>query len=143
MFASFLATAAVIAFIVVNARRYQGQNIGRITDAVTMPAMNAVISALAAGVVTANGLFHFLHGALGFGDFPAPFGQLLGRGLPSDISNIVWGLFNLAVATLLALRSRKSIPFWKFTLFLVLGAAAMGLLLRFVLLAGYFNSHGF
>lgn len=88
MIASFLATAAVIAFLLAMIRRYQGSS-GTITDAVRMPKLYGYLSAAFAGVMIANGLFHFLHGILGYREFPAPFAKVFGRGLASDISNMV------------------------------------------------------
>lgn len=135
-----LATFAVIAFLVTNIKKYHG---GKITSAVAMSKQQGMKSALAAGIVTANGLMHFIHGIFGYVDFPAPFAKMFGHGLPADIANVLWGLFNLMAAILLVIRCRKSLPKWQLILLILTAAFLMFLLLRFVLLKGYFNTHLF
>ncbi len=142
MFASFLATVAVIAFLFAMIRRYQDGS-GTITDAVRMPKLYSYLSAAFAGVVIANGLFHFVHGILGYGEFPAPFAKVFGRGFASDISNICWGLFNFIVAIVLIMRCRNSASKFTLVLFFIVGLIGMSFLLRFVLLIGYFRTHPF
>jgi len=143
MLATFMATTAVIAFLVANVRRYSNKKDGKITDTVPMPKLHGYISFFAAGVVTSNGFFHFIHGVLGYSEFPAPFAKLLGYGISTDISNIVWGFFNLTVAFILIIRSKKSATKWMLVLFFITGTLTMSILLRFVLLSGYFSAHTF
>ena len=109
MFASFLAIIAVIGFIVRNLLKYQNTKNESNTGELSGPKEYRYIYTFIAGVLTANGFFHFVHGILGFGEFPAPFAKLLGRGIPSDISNIVWGLFNFAIVVLLIKRYKNGI----------------------------------
>lgn len=143
MFVAFLVTAAIIGFIVRNLLKYQNKKNGKNTGELLEPKKYKYLYVFVAGVVTANGLFHFLHGILGYGEFPAPFEKLLGHGIPTDISNIVWGLFNFAVVFLLTIRYKKAVPKWTFVLLFILGVVAMSLLLRFVLVSGYFQTHPF
>lgn len=143
MFATFLASAAVIGFLSLNIRKYRSRKGEKIMEAVPVCKIDSYKSAFAAGVVTSNGLFHFLHGILGYDEFPAPFAKVFGRGIPTDISNIVWGFFNLAVAYVLIIRCKKSDTKWTFILLFISGTVIMALLLRFVLLSRYFKTHPF
>ena len=63
-----------------------------------------------AGATTANGLFHFVHGLLGYSDFSAPFAVITGGEIFTNISNMIWGLLNFAVATFVILSYRKTVP---------------------------------
>lgn len=49
------------------------------------------------GVFLANSVPHFVSGVLGR-SFPSPFGKPPFRGLSSPAVNVLWGLFNLAMA---------------------------------------------
>lgn len=135
MFATFLAFAAVIAFLVANVQKYGNEKDRKITNAVPMPKIHGYTSAFSAGVLLSNGLFHFLHGILGYGEFPAPFAKVLGHGIPADISNIVWGIFNFTAAFVLIMRCRKSFAKWMLAFLLIIGAIIIALPLRFVLLS--------
>lgn len=143
MFATTLASLVVIAFIINNVQKYKSKKGGKITNTVPMPKMYGYKSAFAAGVLISNGLFHFLHGILGYGEFPAPFAFVLGYGIPTDISNIVWGLFNFVAAFVLIMRCKKSATKWILVLLFIVGIIVMSLLLKFVLLSGYFKTHLF
>jgi hypothetical protein len=143
MFVAFLVTVVVIGFLVRNLQKYKNKKNGKNAGTLSESKKYRYIYVFAAGVVTANGLSHFLHGILGYGEFPAPFAKLLGHGTLTDISNIVWGLFNFAVVFLLIIRYKKSVTKWKFVLLFILGVVAMSLLLRFVLISGYYKTHPF
>ena len=52
------------------------------------------------GSVAANVVPHFVHGISG-NKFPSPFAKPPGKGLSSPVVNMVWSLFNIAVAWLL------------------------------------------
>ncbi|MFY9681244.1 MAG: hypothetical protein WAK70_05380, partial [Candidatus Sulfotelmatobacter sp.] len=55
------------------------------------------------GIFLANALPHFGNGISGHA-FQSPFASPPGVGLSSSVVNVVWGLFNLAVAYLLVCR---------------------------------------
>ena len=147
MFASVLASLMVLAFVANNIRKHSvrkrsGQDK---SERVSVSKAEGCVSAVLSGTVAANGLFHFLHGVLDYRDFPAPFAEVLGRGLTSDVSNIIWGLFNLILAAILVQRHRNTEALGRvqFALFFLLGLVGVSLLLRFVLLASYFATHPF
>jgi len=54
-----------------------------------------------AGAFLANGIPHFVSGAMGR-PFQTPFAKPSGQGLSSSTTNVVWGFFNLAVGYVLA-----------------------------------------
>ncbi|GFP75810.1 hypothetical protein [Clostridium fungisolvens] len=143
MFATSLASMAVIAFLIANVQKYKIKKDGKTSENVPISKIYGYILALAAGAVTSNGLFHFLHGILGYGEFPAPFAKVLGRGIPADISNILWGLFNFIAAFVLISRCKKSENKYIIALSFIIGATLMSFLLKFVFLLGYFKSHAF
>lgn len=72
------------------------------------------------GVFLANALPHLLGGMMG-NAFPSPFSTPPGKGLSSSTVNVLWGMFNLAVAYLLLLRVGR------FELRRIGNAAVMGL----------------
>jgi len=53
-----------------------------------------------AGVFLANAVPHFVHGISG-DRFPTPFARPPGKGLSSPTVNVLWGLLNLVVGTIL------------------------------------------
>ena len=59
------------------------------------------------GVFSVNFLPHFFNGVSG-NRFPTPFAKPRGRGLSSPWLNVVWGLFNLVLATVFFLYSHLS-----------------------------------
>ena len=65
---------------------------------------------LIAGATAANGLFHFIHGILCFSAFPAPFAKFVNSGFFTNVSNVIWGLFNFFVTTFVTLSYRNSLP---------------------------------
>ena len=92
MIASYIALTAVGVFVVRFAwrsRRNASSQAGGQTRA-----GKAVAGAYAflAGALFANAIPHFLHGITGQ-YFPAPFFRNLGRGIPTDAANVIWGLF--------------------------------------------------
>jgi len=95
------------------------------------------------GATSANGLFHFAHGVLGYGEFPAPFARIVAGAVFSDISNVIWGLLNFSVSMFVTVAYRKALPKWAFVVCFVVGFVTIALLLRFVLLVGYFQAHAF
>jgi hypothetical protein len=58
------------------------------------------IAAFFAGVFLANAVPHFVHGISG-DRFPTPFAHPPGKGLSSPTVNVLWGLLNLVVGTIL------------------------------------------
>jgi hypothetical protein len=141
MFATTLATIMIGAFVIANLIR-QKRN-GQMFAPATQNTLFCCVFILIAGATTANGLFHFIHGVLGYSDFPAPFAVVTGGVLFTNISNIVWGLLNFAVATFVTLSYRKSVAKPVFIIFFIIGFAAIALLLRFLLLADYYQLHSF
>jgi hypothetical protein len=139
MFATFLATAAVCVFVIANVIR-QRKSV-KMFEPTTRNRLVCCVFALLAGVTSANGLFHFSHGILGYSDFPAPFAMMVNNSLFTNISNFIWGLFNFSVATFVILSYRKSIPQWLFVVCFITGFIFIAFMLRFVLLAGYFQTH--
>jgi hypothetical protein len=55
------------------------------------------------GAFLANAIPHVVSGVTGH-PFQSPFAKPLGRGLSSSTVNVVWGVFNLAVAYVLTCR---------------------------------------
>lgn len=55
------------------------------------------------GAFLANAIPHFVNGISG-SPFQSPFAKPPGEGLSSSIVNVLWGMFNLAVAYVLVLR---------------------------------------
>ena len=53
-----------------------------------------------AGMFLANAVPHFVHGISG-DCFPTPFARPPGKGLSSPTVNVLWGLLNLIVGTIL------------------------------------------
>ena len=61
------------------------------------------ISYFFGGAVFANAIPHFVSGLMGR-PFQSPFARPPGRGLSSSTVNVLWGLFNFAVAYVLLCR---------------------------------------
>ena len=141
MLATFLATTMVFVFVLANLIRQR--KTGKMFEPTSRSTIVRCVFVLVAGATFANGLFHFSHGALGYGEFPAPFAKFVNSSVFSDVSNVVWGLFNLAVTTFVTLTYRKSLPTWIFATCFVIGSIVIAYLLRFVLLADYFHTHAF
>ena len=141
MIATFLATAMVTVFIVANLIRQKKS--GKMFQPASENRVICCIFIMIAGATAANGLFHFAHGFLGYSDFPAPFGVFVGNSMFTNISNIIWGLLNFAVTAFVSISYRKSVPKWLFAASCFVGFLFIALMLRFVLLAEYFQTHTF
>jgi hypothetical protein len=90
------------------------------------------------GAFLANTIPHFVNGVSG-NPFQSPFASPPGIGLSSSIVNVLWGLFNLAIAYLLICRV-GSFNLRKTQHVLVLGA---GILIMSLMLAHTFGKlHG-
>lgn len=139
---TFFASLAVLAYIVINILRRRDPSKSR---TVSQTKAESYVSAVLSGGVSANGVFHFLHGILNYRDFPAPFGAMLGGGLVNDISNIIWGLFCLSMALILIQRHQKLkvLATWQFALLFLFGFTGISLLLYYVFLPDYFATHPF
>jgi hypothetical protein len=145
---TFFASLAVLAYIVITAWNHRGQGQSKTASpmkSVSQTKAESVISALLAGVIGGNGLFHFLHGILNYQDFPAPFAAMLDGGFITDVLNVLWGLFCLTMSYSLIRRYRriKTIASGQFGLVYLVGLIGISLLLRFVLLSTYFSMHAF
>jgi hypothetical protein len=58
------------------------------------------IDSFLAGMFLANAVPHFVHGISG-DRFPTPFAHPPGKGLSSPTVNVLWGLLNLGIGTIL------------------------------------------
>lgn len=58
------------------------------------------VASFFAGMFLANAVPHFVHGISG-DRFPTPFAHPPGKGLSSPTVNVLWGLLNLVVGTIL------------------------------------------
>jgi hypothetical protein len=58
------------------------------------------IACFFAGMILANAVPHFVQGISG-DRFPTPFASPPGKGLSSPTVNVVWGLFNVVIGTIL------------------------------------------
>jgi len=58
------------------------------------------IDSFLAGMFLANAVPHFVHGISG-NRFPTPFARPPGKGLSSPTVNVLWGLLNLVIGTIL------------------------------------------
>lgn len=105
MLATYVACIAIASFLIRTIIKYRNKkdNIPK----TKRKSWYYYILSLVAGLVATNGFFHFSHGILGAGDFPAPFSKLLGKGVPTIVSNVVWGIFNFIVSFLLIISCRK------------------------------------
>ena len=141
MFATFLATIMVLVFIIANVIRQKKK--GKMFSPSTQNKLFCCVFVMIAGATAANGLFHFIHGLFGYSDFPAPFGIFVGNSMFTNISNVIWGLINFTVCIFVFLSFRKSISKWLFTVCFLVGFIFISLMLRFVLLVDYFQTHTF
>lgn len=62
-----------------------------------------LVSYFFGGIFAANAVPHYVAGMMGRA-FQSPFAKPPGKGLSSSIVNVLWGLFNAAVAYVLLLR---------------------------------------
>jgi len=140
---TYLACGAVIAFLAANIFKYLSNKTHEksIPETVHENWYN-YISSLGAGVLFTNGFMHFIHGILGLDDFSAPLSKLLGHGLPTDISNIIWGSFNFIIAFNLIKRCKKSLSKKLVVLLFIIGIVVMSIFLRFEF-SKYYRLHKF
>jgi hypothetical protein len=77
------------------------------------------LCAFFAGLFLANAVPHFVQGISG-NKFPTPFAKPPGKGLSSAAVNVVWGLFNAIVGTILFIHSAiKAETTWLWVTFFV------------------------
>jgi thiamine transporter ThiT len=77
------------------------------------------LCAFFAGLFLANAVQHFVHGISG-NKFPSPFAKPPGKGLSSATVNVIWGLFNAIVGTILFIHSAiKAETTWLWATFFV------------------------
>jgi hypothetical protein len=96
------------------------------------------ISYFFGGVFLSNGIPHFVSGTMGRA-FQSPFAKPPGQGLSSSTVNVVWGVFNFAVAYVLICRVGE------FSLGSVTHVAVLGLgflLMGLVSARGFGRFHG-
>jgi hypothetical protein len=84
-----------------------------------------------AGVLFANSIPRFIHGISG-DYFPAPFFHNLGRGAPTDIVNVLWGLFNFAVGYNLVSKFQNTLSQKLFRILVFSGFVCMSIFLSVV-----------
>ena len=65
------------------------------------------LAAFFAGVFLANAVPHFVHGISG-NKFPTPFAKPPGQGLSSATVNVLWGLLNAIIGTILFIHGHIS-----------------------------------
>jgi hypothetical protein len=77
------------------------------------------LCAFFAGLFLANAVPHFVQGISG-NKFPTPFAKPPGKGLSSATVNVIWGLFNAIVGTILFIHSAiKAETTWLWVTFFV------------------------
>jgi hypothetical protein len=77
------------------------------------------LCAFFAGLFLANAIPHFVQGISG-NKFPTPFAKPPGKGLSSATVNVIWGLFNAIVGTILFIHSAiKAETTWLWVTFFV------------------------
>ena len=77
------------------------------------------LCAFFAGLFLANAVPQFVHGISG-NKFPSPFAKPPGKGLSSATVNVIWGLFNAIVGTILFIHSAiKAETTWLWVTFFV------------------------
>lgn len=93
MIASYIALAAIIAFVLRMAARHSRGTEGAGDNSKPASTFRYYVGSFLAGALFANSIPHFIHGVSGE-YFPAPFVHNLGRGVGTNIANVVWGLIN-------------------------------------------------
>jgi hypothetical protein len=84
------------------------------------------LCAFFAGAFLTNAIPHFVQGLAG-NKFPTPFAKPPGKGLSSAAINVIWGLFNAIIGTILFIHSAiKAETTWLWVTFFV-GAALMAI----------------
>lgn len=84
------------------------------------------LCAFFAGAFLTNAIPHFVQGMCG-NKFPTPFAKPPGKGLSSALVNVIWGLFNAIIGTILFIHSAiKSETTWLWVTFFA-GAALMAI----------------
>ncbi|HEV9038391.1 MAG TPA: hypothetical protein VGQ51_17265 [Puia sp.] len=86
------------------------------------------LCAFFSGLFLTNAIPHFMEGISG-NKFPTPFAKPPGRGLSSPIVNVLWGVLNAIIGTILFVHSAiKAETTWLWVTFFV-GVTLMGVLL--------------
>jgi hypothetical protein len=84
------------------------------------------LCAFFAGIFLTNAIPHFVQGVCG-NKFPTPFAKPPGKGLSSALVNVIWGLFNAIIGTILFIHSAiKAETTWLWVTFFV-GAALIAI----------------
>jgi hypothetical protein len=85
------------------------------------------LCAFFSGLFLTNAIPHFVQGICG-NKFPTPFAKPPGRGLSSPTVNVLWGLLNAIIGTILFAHSAiKAETTWLWATFFV-GVALMGIM---------------
>lgn len=84
------------------------------------------LCALFAGIFLTNAIPHFVQGLCG-NRFPTPFARPPGKGLSSPLVNVIWGLINAVIGTILFIHSAiKAETTWPWVTFFA-GAALIAI----------------
>ena len=84
------------------------------------------LCAFFAGVFLTNAIPHFVQGVSG-NKFPTPFSKPPGKGLSPATVNVIWGLFNAVIGTILFIHSAiKAETTWLWVTFFI-GAALIAI----------------
>ena len=137
MIPSYIALAAVVLFLARFAiKQFTNKNQEGTQESFT--AWQSYIYSFLAGVLFANSIPHFIHGISG-DYFPAPFFHNLGRGAPTDIVNVLWGLFNFAIGYNLVSKFQNALSQKLFRILVFSGFAGMSIFLSVVFSQGKFR----
>jgi hypothetical protein len=130
MIFSYIALGAVLFFLARFAiKQFTNKNQTGTQESFTV--WQSYIYNFLAGVLFANSIPHFIHGISG-DYFPAPFFHELGKGAPTDIVNVLWGLFNFAIGYNLVSKFQNMLSPKLFRVLVFSGFACMSIFLSVV-----------
>ena len=131
MIFSYIAFAAVVLFLARFAiKQFNSRRDGTVSQE-SFTTWQSYIYSFLAGVLFANSIPHFIHGISG-DYFPAPFFHNLGKGAPTDIVNVLWGLFNFAIGYNLVSKFQNALSQKLFRIIVFSGFVCMSIFLSVV-----------
>ena len=131
MIPSYIALAAVVLFLARFAIKQFASKRDGVASQESFTTWQSYIYSFLAGVLFANSIPHFIHGISG-DYFPAPFFHDLGRGAPTDVVNVLWGLFNFAIGYNLVNKFQNMVSQKLFRILVFSGFVCMSILLSVV-----------
>ena len=131
MIPSYIALAAVVLFLARFAIKQFNSKPNADTSQESFTTWQSCIYSFLAGVLFANSIPHFIHGISG-DYFPAPFFHSLGKGAPTDIVNVLWGLFNFAIGYNLVSKFQNTVSQKLFRILVFSGFVCMSIFLSVV-----------